>query len=314
MSENSTAFPGITDNPYIIIYGVVNTFIAIFGTLTNATVVLTYLKWHRTMFQTPQDLLVFNLALADCITSLFVAPFGMAASIVGRWTFGRAGCIWYGFASTWMGLASILQLTGIAGERYLTLGYADLRWSCFCKKYTRLFIAFAWFVSGMTSSFPLFGWSKYDFEGIGLHCSIVWSASTLNYGSYSLFLLVVFFLVPLGLIIYCYTKVYFLVRRLSREAVSMWGIKDIATRQSYIAQAKVARQLVFLTGMFLFAWTPYAVVSFLSVTNIIKPDKQTSVLPALFAKMSDIYNPLVYFFTFKRLRRKSVQLFKSSAV
>ena len=107
---------------------------------------------------------------------------------------------------------------------------------------------------------------------------------------------------------------YFVVRRLSSEAVSMWGIEDIATRQSYIAQAKVARQLVFLTGMFLFAWTPYAVVSFLSVTNIIKPDNKISVLPAMFAKMSIVYNPLVYFFTFKRLRRRSAQLFKSSAM
>ena len=314
MSANSTTSPGITDNSYRIMCASVNTFIVIFGTLTNGIVMLTYLKWRLNMFQTPQDILVFTLALSDCIMSLFVAPIGMAASIAGRWTFGRAGCVWYGFASTWMGLASILQLAGIAGERYLTLAYADLRWSCFCKKYTRLFIAFAWLVSGMTSSFPLFGWSKYDFEGIGLHCSIVWSASTLNYGSYSLFLLVVFFLVPLSLIIYCYTKVYFVVRRLSSEAVSMWGIEDIATRQSYIAQAKVARQLVFLTGMFLFAWTPYAVVSFLSVTNIIKPDNKISVLPAMFAKMSIVYNPLVYFFTFKRLRRRSAQLFKSSAV
>ena len=91
----------------------------------------------------------------------------------------------------------------------------------------------------------------------------------------------------------------------------MWGARDITARESYLAQVKVARQLVILTAMFLFAWTPYAVMSFLSVANIVKPDGQISLLPALFAKMSNIYNPLVYFFTFKRLRQRSMELFKS---
>lgn len=260
------------------------------------------------MFETPRDLLIFTLSLADCITCLFVAPIGMSASISGKWSSGRAGCVWYGFVTTWMGLAAILQLTGIAAERYLTLAYSDLRWSCFCKKYTRQFIALSWLASGLISTCPLVGWSKYDLEGIGLHCSIVWSATTLNYASYSLFLLVFFFTIPLALIIYFYANVYFMVQKLSNEAETLWGIGDMATKQSYTAQVKVARQLALLTGMFVFAWSPYAVMSFISVTNLVTLDKHTIVLPAVFAKMSNVYNPLVYFFTFKRLRKKSIQL------
>ncbi|CAB4023356.1 opsin-3-like isoform X3, partial [Paramuricea clavata] len=133
MSENSTNFTGITDSRYALMAAFVHGFIAIFGTLTNAVVMLTYLKWRRTMFETPRDLLIFTLALADCITSLFVAPIGMAASIAGRWSSGRAGCVWYGFVSTWTGLTSILQLTGIAAERYFTLAHPDLHWSSICK-------------------------------------------------------------------------------------------------------------------------------------------------------------------------------------
>ncbi|XP_028393834.1 opsin-VA-like [Dendronephthya gigantea] len=265
------------------------------------------------MFEIPRDQLIFTLALADCISSLFVAPLGFAASVHGMWTSGRAGCVWYGFVSTWTGLSSISLLAGIAGERYFTLANPNLRWASFCKKRTKYFIAFVCTVSGIASAFPLIGWSKYDFEGKGYHCSIVWSAQTFNYGSYSIFLLLFFFTFPLGLIIYSYTKIYFLVQRMSNDAESMWGKNGVATRQSYIAQVRVARQLALLTGMFLFAWTPYAVMSFLSLTGAVKLDEQASMLPALFAKMSYIYNPLVYYFTFKRLRRRSLQLFKSSA-
>ena len=314
MFNNSTSLPEIYSSPYAILQASVHGFIVIFGASANVIVLLTYLRWRRNMLNTPRDLLILSLALADCITSLFVAPFAMASSIAGKWLFSRPGCIWYGFISTWMGLVAILQLTGIAAERYYTLAHLDLRWSHFCKKYTRSFIACAWLISGIVSSFPLVGWSKYEFEGTGHHCSIVWTVSTPNYASYCLCLLVFFFTIPLGLIIYYYTNVYFVVRRLSSEAASMWGVGDVATKQSYTAQVKVAKQLLILTGMFLLAWTPYAVLSFLSATKIIKPDKLTSDLPALFAKMSHIYNPLVYFFTFKRLRMRSVQLFKSSAV
>ena len=313
MSGNSTALLQMADKPYLFAQASVNAFILIFGTLTNATVILTYVKWRRRMLETSRDLLIFTLAVADCIVSLLVAPFGLASSLYGRWSSGRAGCVWYGFVSTWMGLTSIVQLTGIAAERYFTLCHLDPGWSYFCKKYTRLFIAFAWIISGIASALPLCGWSKYDFEGAGFYCSVVWSASTLNYGSYSLFLLLFFFVVPLSLIIYFYTKVYLAVRLLSNEAVSLWGVSDMTTKKSYMAQVRVARQLVILTAMFLFAWTPYAVMSFLSVTNLVDPDKQTSMLPALFAKMSNVYNPLVYFFTFKRLRRRSIELFKRSA-
>ena len=313
MSENSTNSYGINVNPYAIVQASVLGVVAIFGTLTNGIVILTYLRWRRIMFETPRDQLIFTLALADCIASIFVAPFGLAASVHGRWTSGRAGCVWYGFVSTWIGLSSIFLLAGIAGERYFTLAYLDLRWESFCKKYTKSFVAFACTISGIASSFPLIGWSKFDFEGRGFYCSIVWSASTLNYASYSIFLLVFFFVFPLGWIIYSYTKVYFLVQKMSNDAESLWGTDGVATRQSYIAQVKVARQLVLLTGMFLFAWTPYAVMSFLSVTAVVNFGGQASMFPALFAKMSYIYNPLVYYFTFKRLRKRSLQLFKSSA-
>ena len=313
MSANCTSLPQIVDKPYQILQASVHGFIIIFGTLANAIVILTYLKWRRNMFETSRDLVIFTLATADCVISILVAPFGLASSVSGRWSSGRGGCVWYGFVSTWMGLASILQLAGIAAERYFTLCHPNLRWSHSYKQYTRLFIVFAWIISGITATLPLFGWSKYDFEGSGLYCSIVWSASTLNYGSYSLFLLIFYFLIPLSLIIYFYTKVYFAVRLLSSEAVSLWGVRDMATKKSYIAQVKVARQLVILTAMFLFAWTPYAVMSFLSVTNLVKLDGETSLLPALFAKMSNVYNPLVYFFTFRRLRRKSFELFTRPA-
>lgn len=314
MSENFTSVPEIKNSPYAILQGCVSGCVTIFGSFTNAIVMLTYIKWRQSMFETPRDVLIFTLAWADFVTSLFVAPIGLASAISGKWTSGRAGCVWYGFVTTWMGLATILQLTGIAAERYFTLAHPNLRWSYFCKKYTRSFIAIAWLWSGIASSCPLFGWSRYELEGLGLHCSIVWSASSLNYASYSLFLLAFFFVIPLALIIYFYTNVYLMVRKMSGEAESLWGVANMATRQSYVAQVKVARQLFLLTGMFLFAWTPYALMSLLSVTKIIKPSKEVTTLPALFAKLSNIYNPLVYFFTFKRLRRRSFELLRNSGI
>lgn len=315
MSYNRTSLPESAGmKPYVIVYAFFTGFIAVFGTLANGTVILTYIKWRRTMFETPRDILIFTLAFQDFITSVFVTPFGLASSVVGEWTSDRAGCVWYAFVSTWMGLASILQLTGIAAERFFSLRHPDLRWSCFCKRYTPVFIAVSFLVSGITSTLPLLGWSKFDLEGVGLHCSIVWNSSSLNNASYCLFLLVFFFTIPLFLIMYFYTNVYFIVRRLSSEAEAIWGVDHMATRQSYLAQVRVSRQLVILTGMFILAWTPYALMSVLSVTNLVDSNKRAKSLPALFAKMSYVYNPLVYFFTFKRLRKRSIEMLVKTSI
>ena len=94
------------------------------------------------------------------------------------------------------------------------------------------------------------------------------------------------------------------------KSAAMWGEEAGATRESYLVEVKIAKQLLLVTGGFLFAWTPYAVMSLVVTFTNHKLSTSVQVLPAIFAKTANIYNPIIYFFTYKRLLNRARHLFR----
>ena len=96
-------------------------FIFIFGSILNGVVVLTCLRWRKTLLSPPKDVLVVSLAIGDFGTAFLACPFGFSSAIARKWIWGRCGCIWYAFISAWVGYASIIHLAILAVERFFTL-------------------------------------------------------------------------------------------------------------------------------------------------------------------------------------------------
>lgn len=260
------------------------------------------------MFTQPKDFLIMSLAVGDFIISSMVCPFGFSAALSKKWTTGLGGCVWYGFLSTWVGLASILQLTAISIERYKTL--CSPTPNITSQKLILQVVIASWVFALIASCFPLMGWSKYTLEDYGLHCSILWSSRDISNISYCLFLLLFFFLIPIVAIAFAYTKIVFAVKRVYVNAEATWGASAKVTLESYRAQVKVSKQLFLITFCFLFAWTPYAVSSLLKVFGGHQFQAGNHEIPSICAKMSNIYNPVIYFFTYKRLRHKLFQMLR----
>ena len=282
--------------------------IALFGSTSNGLVALTYLKWRGRILTQPKDVLILSLAIGDFVMSSLVCPLGFASAVSRRWTSGHTGCVFYGFFSTWIGLASIAQLSLLAVERYITLSSPTPN-VISVKKAFQMVMA-AWVFSFLASCFPLFGWSEYTFEGFGLHCSILWDSSSAVDSSYSFFLLIVFFVLPVAAISFSYVKIFFIVRRIYVNADTMWGADAQATKESYEAQVKTAKQLLLMIAGFMFAWTPYAVMSMVVAVFGGNIPFGYHEYPSLFAKTSNIYNPIIYFFTYQSLREKALDLLR----
>ena len=282
--------------------------IALFGSVSNGLVALTYLKWRGRILTQPKDVLILSLAIGDFVMSSLVCPLGFASAVSRRWTSGYAGCVFYGFFSTWIGLASIVQLSLHAIERYVTLSSVTPNVISVRKAF--YMVTASWAVSFLASCFPLMGWSEYTFEGFGLHCSILWVSSSASNSSYCFFLLVVFFVFPVAAISFSYGKIFFIVRRIYLNADTMWGSEAQATKESYEAQVKTAKQLLFMISGFMFAWTPYAIMSTVVVLFGATIPFGYHEYPSLFAKTSNMYNPIVYFFTYQSLREKAIDLLR----
>lgn len=269
-----------------------------FGGVTNFLVLITHIKHRKKLLKESKDILIFSLAFGDFVMSLFLTPLTFWSAVAKKWTTGRTGCIIYGLATTWIGLSSILQLTCIAYERWYTLSHINA--ARFRIKRAIQIISGCWLFAFFASLLPLFGFSQFTLEGYGLHCSIVWEES---HFWYCLFLLIIFYAVPISAMAISYGKMFLVVRNVYRKAGTMWGSNSQVARQSYTAQVKFTKQLVVITCGFLIAWTPYAVMSCLRVLTKIEFDNGWYELPALFAKTVNIYNPVIYFFMYRHLRR-----------
>ncbi|EDO27604.1 predicted protein, partial [Nematostella vectensis] len=70
-----------------------------------------------------------------------------------------------------------------------------------------------------------------------------------------------------------------------------------STQQTLAAERKTAWMSFIMVLAFLFAWVPYAVVSlYASFGGVTTIPKLMSTLPAMLAKTSACYNPIIYFF------------------
>lgn len=270
-----------------------------FGGLANFLVLITHIEYHKILLKDSKDIFTFSLALNDFLMSTVVTTFPLSSAVKKRWTTGQYGCIVYGFTSTWIGLSSMLQLAAIAIERCYNLSQF--------LHYTRSKVRAVYAVlsccviSFFASLMPLFGHSKYTFEGYGLHCSIAWERSHIWYCS---FLLIFFFVFPLFSITISYIKILLVIRGMHGKAIQIWGINSSETLKTYTAHVKFTKQLMAVTFGFLIAWTPYAVISSAHVLTNVRFEKALYELPTIFAKTANVYNPIIYFFMYRSLRRR----------
>ena len=283
-------------------------FILCFGGIANGLVLLTHIKYRKKLLKDSKDALIFSLAIGDFVMCVVVIPLALSSAIAKKWTTGKNGCIIYGLMTTWIGLSSILQHACIALERHYTLSCLNVCAKVWKTRTIQMTI-FCWIVAFLVSTLPLFGFSEFALEGFGLHCSIIWSDTHVWY---CLFLLFFFYVIPTNVIVISYTKMFFIVRKVYRNATITWGHNTQVTRQSYTAQVKFTKQLVIVTCGFFIAWTPYAVMSSLRVLTNIEVDNGWYELPALFAKSANVYNPIIYFFMYRRLRRHVAMFFNEA--
>ena len=277
--------------------------IVVFGSFLNGLIVLTYVRCRKTLLSHPKDVLMFSLAFGDFVSSFFACPFGFSSAIARRWLWGNPGCIWYAFITTWVGLASIIQLATWAVEQHIVLRSPTLNVVSVGKTFRAVLVC--WSLAFFVSCLPLMGWSDYALEGLGLHCAISWGTRSLSNLSFCVFLLVVFFVAPVGAILISYVSVLVVVRRMYKHANRIWGSEASGTRECYVAQVKIAKQLVFMTVAFLFAWAPYAIMCFMILFTDVNISLETREYPSMFAKTSILYNPIIYVFTYPKLRKNA---------
>ncbi|XP_073497371.1 pinopsin-like [Phyllobates terribilis] len=272
--------------------------ILVLGSLYNFLVLLIFVKFEAV--RTPINMILLNISVSDLLVCVFGTPFSFAASVSGGWLIGQQGCKWYGFCNSLFGIVSLVSLSMLSYERYLTVlkctkvdasNYKNA-WIC---------IAGSWIYSLLWTIPPLFGWSSYGLESSGTTCSVVWHSKSYNNVSYIVCLFLFCLVLPLLIMIFSYGHIVRVIRGMCRI--------NLTTAQK--REHHLLFMIVCMVTCYLLCWLPYGLVSL--ITTFGEPGAVSptiSIIPSILAKSSTFINPLIYIFMNKQFHRCLLSLLK----
>ncbi|ELU11093.1 hypothetical protein CAPTEDRAFT_36183, partial [Capitella teleta] len=198
-------------------------------------------------------------------------------------------CIFEAFVVFFCGCNSIWILTMLSLYRYLKICHGHSSKSNDRPALICTAVLISLICVGLCTA-PLLGWGRFGQEIHGLTCALDWQHLSLSYIS-SVFTF--FYLLPLFLIIFSFTKIISTVK-LSRLRTGL---------QVNESEDKLTKIALMMGAAFFVTWTPYAVVSLLTVFG---QDHHVPVMVALTApicaKSNACLNPIVYFLGMKQFR------------
>ncbi|GLH13173.1 Opsin Rh1, partial [Gryllus bimaculatus] len=256
--------------------------IGFFGFSLNLIVILLFVREKQ--LRTPMNMVLLNLAVSDLCVATVGNPLTMTAAVVRRWPFGPKLCVAYAFFMSFFGMASIGALALLALERFLLVAHS-LRRAAPSLRHALCAVGGVWVYALALSAPPLAGWGAFGPEAANISCSVNWEKPDLNSTTYIAFLFALGLALPVGIICGCYVGI---VRIMRKSAVR-------AGRSLPRAERRLTLLVLVMAAAFLAAWTPYAALALASAAArrpVASP--AVAVLPALLAKSSVCYNPVIY--------------------
>ncbi|XP_046409273.1 pineal opsin-like [Ischnura elegans] len=255
--------------------------IGLVGFISNLLVMILMCK--NKQLWTPLNAILFNLVCSDFSVSVLGNPITLTAALFRRWIFGRTVCVIYGFFMSLLGIASITTLMVLSFERYVMIS-KPFHVRRLSQKGALALIGAIWVYSLVLTMPPLFGWGDYVNESANISCSVNWESKTMSATTYIIFLFAMGLVVPVTVICFSYMNIIWTMKK---NAITMGRVTKAETRVAFMVFVMIVA--------FLVAWTPYSVLALLVAfgdASLVSPG--VAVVPALMAKSSICYNPVIY--------------------
>ncbi|XP_009681344.1 opsin-5-like isoform X2 [Struthio camelus] len=253
--------------------------------------ILLYVSYKKKNLLKPAEYFIINLAISDLGMTLTLYPLAVTSSLSHRWLYGKHICLFYAFCGVLFGICSLSTLTLLSTVCCLKICFPAYG-SRFRREHGQILIACAWTYAAIFACSPLAHWGEYGAEPYGTACCIDWHSTNVNVVSmsYTVVLFVFCFILPCGVIITSYSLILRTVKE-SRKAVEQHV--SGTTRMSNVQTITVKLSVAVCIGFFA-AWSPYAIIAmWAAFGSIDKIPPLAFAVPAVFAKSSTLYNPVV---------------------
>ena len=268
------------------------------------TFVVIVLIYHWKKLKT-RDFIIFSLAIADLVQSLFGFPYLIA-------NYGRPPnepatiqCIISALIVTVTAITAIYHIVSLS-----IIFYVFLKFPFMAEKLNsplRAFLAFVlpcWLFGLLWGLLPLLGWSSYGKEtNEGYRCGLNLREYKWNVVSYNVCLCFFACILPIIVTVICYVGVRLIFKSLGRSAAERNGNQSQMNRKTRRQEYSIFVLGLIMFAAFTLAWTPYA--SFVVMTTFKHvPSQRQFDIAAILAKTSAFYNPIIYALAYKEFRKK----------
>ncbi|XP_045850656.1 probable G-protein coupled receptor 101 [Meles meles] len=152
---------------------------------------------------------IFNLLVTDLLQISLVAPWVVATSVPIFWPLNSHFCTALVCLTHLFAFASVNTIVVVSVDRYLSIIHPLSYPSKMTPRRGYMLLYGTWILAILQSTPPLYGWGQATFDQRNALCSMIWGASP----SYTILSVVSFIIIPLAVMIACYSVVFSAARR-----------------------------------------------------------------------------------------------------
>lgn len=311
----------------------------------NLFVCLVFFK--RPSLLTISNRFILNLTFCNILNTLFVMPFVFVTTVTGDWIFKEIWCQSTGFLMNVIFAASTLTLVVISIDRYcavITPLHYNMR---ITMQRATLMIVGVWFLAIVAALPPLMGWNHFEYQPEKYSCTVLWRSPYYTDRTYTLFLSLICFVMPLLVMLWAYAVIFRAARDNSERTrrnsvVPNNGEEQSQTplryggRRSSTAPIILSRKLstssrtssllwhrdewkaaitsMLVVSTFIICWLPYFVIIVMESTILLQSEDIHPFMQgtAIFLALSScLFNPLVYVFRSKVARQELMSILQA---
>ncbi|KAG7470177.1 melatonin receptor type 1A-like [Solea senegalensis] len=155
---------------------------------------------------------VVSLALADLVVAIYPYPLVLTAIFHDGWIAGYIHCQISGFLMGLSVIGSIFNITGIAVNRYCYICHSLKYDKLFSNSNTMCYVVLVWALT-ILAIVPNWFVESLQYDPRVYSCTFAQSVSSL----YTITVVVVHFILPIGIVTYCYLRIWILVIQVRRR-------------------------------------------------------------------------------------------------
>ncbi|XP_020911585.1 5-hydroxytryptamine receptor 4-like [Exaiptasia diaphana] len=248
------------------------------------------------IFKTPSlirnktNIYITALALSDTLTAIFVMPLSIGVLVQGKWSYGNILCHFQGFTFLFTAFITPQTMSLIALNRYFCVVRPSQYRKWFQRRYCIAMLACVWLNSFVMALLPLVGqFGIFIFRGDRSICWITILDVVTNI-TYTVPILCLIFILPFGIMIVCYAKIFRSMRCHVRHLLTFH--QTSGPRNVSVREIKITKQLFVLVAGFGICWIPAMVIDTIDQFFVLSRSVFMTYIYLIY--ISSSINPVIY--------------------